>query len=251
MADTPQRGMLRIDDSLLKEIGYELSELTQSERTSLLKSIYETLELRVGMRLSRLMTNEQLDEFERFFNAKDDAGAFHWLEVNFPNYKEIVADEFSKLKNELAATKREAPPHVFICYSRNDKDIAQRLVEEFQRNDIMVWVDHEHVIPGAPDRDLVIRQNIKRSTGVVYIATKEAVTSTDVHDELAIARDYRIPIYALWARGDSWADCVPLGWSRTPYRDGRREKLDTAILAVVLVFAHSIIARLKKTRDDA
>lgn len=102
MADIPQRNGLKIDDSLLQELG--LGSLPQHEKTSLLKHIYETLEMRVGMRLADQMTNEQLDEFERFFNAQDDAGAFHWLETNFPNYKDIVADEFAKLKKEVAAT---------------------------------------------------------------------------------------------------------------------------------------------------
>jgi predicted RNA-binding Zn ribbon-like protein len=102
MADTPPRNGLKIDDSLLQELG--LGSLPQQEKTSLLKHIYETLEMRVGMRLADQMTNEQLDEFERFFNAQDDAGAFRWLETNFPNYKDIVADEFTKLKKEVATT---------------------------------------------------------------------------------------------------------------------------------------------------
>ena len=99
MADAP-RGTLKIDNSLLQELG--LDALPQHEKTNLLKHIYETLEMRVGMRLADQMSNEQLDEFERFFNAQDDAGAFHWLETNFPNYKEIVAEEFEKLKREVA-----------------------------------------------------------------------------------------------------------------------------------------------------
>lgn len=103
MADNttpPQRSALRIDDNLLQELG--LGSLPPEEKSGLLKHIYETLEMRVGMRLADQMTNEQLDEFERFFNAQDDAGAFHWLETNFPNYKDIVADEFNKLKAEVA-----------------------------------------------------------------------------------------------------------------------------------------------------
>jgi predicted RNA-binding Zn ribbon-like protein len=99
MADTT-KGNLRIDDSLLVELG--LATLPQEEKTNLLKHIYETLEMRVGMRLAEQMTNAQLDEFERFFNAQDDAGAFRWLETNFPNYKEIVAEEYAKLKQEIA-----------------------------------------------------------------------------------------------------------------------------------------------------
>lgn len=91
---------IKIDASLLQELG--LATLPDTEKNSLLRHIYETLEMRVGMRLADQMTNEQLDEFEQYFDAKDDAGAFKWLETNFPNYKDIVQDEFDKLKAEIA-----------------------------------------------------------------------------------------------------------------------------------------------------
>ncbi|MEO8104717.1 MAG: DUF5663 domain-containing protein [Candidatus Saccharibacteria bacterium] len=94
--------MLKIDNNLLQEIG--LGALPEVEKNGLLKHIYETLEMRVGMRLADQMTNEQLDEFERYFEAKDDAGAFKWLETNFPNYKDIVQEEFEKLKAEVAGS---------------------------------------------------------------------------------------------------------------------------------------------------
>lgn len=93
---------LKIDDSLLEEVG--LGSLPAHEKPALLKHVYETLEMRVGTRLADQMSDSQLDEFERFFNAQDDAGAFHWLETNFPNYKDIVASEFAKLKGEVAQT---------------------------------------------------------------------------------------------------------------------------------------------------
>ena len=98
--------MIQINDNLLQEIG--LGALPEAERRSLLNHIYETLELRVGMRLADQMTNEQLDEFERYFEAKDDKGAFTWLETNFPNYKDIVQQEFDKLKAEVA----QSAPHI-------------------------------------------------------------------------------------------------------------------------------------------
>lgn len=100
--DNSQKSPLRIDANLLVELG--LGSLPAEEKSGFLKHIYETLEMRVGMRLADQMTNEQLDEFETFYNAKDDNGAFHWLETNFPNYKDIVADEFAKLKAEIAQT---------------------------------------------------------------------------------------------------------------------------------------------------
>src|SRR5258708_33340907 len=94
--------MIKIDYTLLDELG--LGGLPPAEKDSLLKHIYETLEMRVGIRLADQMSNEQLDEFERYFEAKDDAGAFKWLETNFPNYKDIVQQEFDKLKAEVAQT---------------------------------------------------------------------------------------------------------------------------------------------------
>src|SRR5213596_1949249 len=91
--------MLKIDNTLLQEVG--LAGLPEAEKNSFLKHIYETLEMRVGIRLADQMSNQQLDEFEQYFEAKDDAGAFKWLETNFPNYKDIVQQEFDKLKAEV------------------------------------------------------------------------------------------------------------------------------------------------------
>lgn len=91
--------MIRIDESLLKDLGLET--LSSEDKNSLLKHIYETLEMRVGVKLADQMTQEQLDEFEKYFEAKDDAGAFKWLESNFPNYKDIVQSEFEKLRDEI------------------------------------------------------------------------------------------------------------------------------------------------------
>lgn len=101
--------MLKIDNNLLVELG--LGSLPEAEKNSLLKHIYETLEMRVGMRLADQMTNQQLDEFEQYFEAKDDAGAFKWLETNFPNYKDIVQQEFDKLKEEV----RQAAPQILAA----------------------------------------------------------------------------------------------------------------------------------------
>ena len=101
--------MLKIDDNLLQQLG--LGNLPADDKRGLLTHIYETLEMRVGMRLADQMTNEQLDEFEMYFEAKDDAGAFKWLETNFPNYKDIVNEEFEKLKAEVG----QAAPQILAA----------------------------------------------------------------------------------------------------------------------------------------
>ncbi|MEX2014781.1 MAG: DUF5663 domain-containing protein, partial [Candidatus Saccharimonadales bacterium] len=39
-------------------------------------------------------------------NKNDQKGALTWLEGNFPNYKDVVAEELNKLKKEI---KESAP----------------------------------------------------------------------------------------------------------------------------------------------
>ncbi|OGL40715.1 hypothetical protein A3J32_03320 [Candidatus Saccharibacteria bacterium RIFCSPLOWO2_02_FULL_46_7] len=96
--------MFQLDDNLLRELG--LGSLPPAEKNKMLAHIYETLELRVGMKLAEQMTDAQLDEFEKFIDNNDEAGALKWLETNFPNYKQVVADELEKLKTEI---KDQAP----------------------------------------------------------------------------------------------------------------------------------------------
>lgn len=96
--------MFKLDDNFLHELG--LGTLPAAEKNKMLAHIYETLEMRVGMKLAEQMSNEQLDEFEGFIDRNDEAGALKWLETNFPDYKKVVADELESLKNEI---KRAAP----------------------------------------------------------------------------------------------------------------------------------------------
>jgi hypothetical protein len=93
--------MFQLDDNLLQELG--LGGLPVSEKNKMLGHIYETLELRVGMRLAEQMSDNQLDEFEGFIDRNDEPGALHWLETNFPDYKKVVAEELEKLKGEIKA----------------------------------------------------------------------------------------------------------------------------------------------------
>ena len=94
--------MFKLDDNLLKELG--LGALPTQEKNRMLSHIYETLEMRVGMKLAEQMTNQQLDEFEAYIDRNDEPGALKWLETNFPNYKQVVADELEALKAEIKAS---------------------------------------------------------------------------------------------------------------------------------------------------
>jgi len=101
--------MFKLDDNLLKELG--LGALSADEKNKMLAHIYETLEMRVGMKLAERMTNEQLDEFEGFIDKNDEAGALKWLETNFPDYKQVVAEQLEKLKAEV----KQAAPQIIAA----------------------------------------------------------------------------------------------------------------------------------------
>lgn len=94
--------MYKLDNNFLKELG--LDGLPAAEKNKMLAHIYETLEMRVGIKLASKMSDAQLDEFESFINRNDQKGALHWLETNFPNYKDVVAEELDKLKKEVKAS---------------------------------------------------------------------------------------------------------------------------------------------------
>lgn len=94
--------MFKLDNALLEELG--LGTLPAEEKNRMLTHIYETLEMRVGMKLAEQMSNEQLDEFESYIDKNDEQGALKWLETNFPNYKQVVSEELDKLKSEIKAS---------------------------------------------------------------------------------------------------------------------------------------------------
>ena len=114
--------MFKLDNNLLIELG--LGDLPPLEKNRLLAQIYETLEMRVGIKLAEGMSDQQLDEFETLMPLPTDTPeaqkekegqAHNWLETNFPNYKQVVAEELTKLKEEVKA----AAPQIMASVQAN------------------------------------------------------------------------------------------------------------------------------------
>ena len=93
--------MFKLDNDILVTLG--LGALPPEEKNKMLAHIYDTLEMRVGMKLAEQMSEQQLSDFEKFIDSNDESGALKWLETNFPNYKQVVADELEKLKSEISS----------------------------------------------------------------------------------------------------------------------------------------------------
>lgn len=129
--------MFQLDDNFLQDVG--LSGLPEDQKQAFLQHIYEELELRVGTKLSEGLNEQQMSEFESFVDQNEDKvrnwfnenmpdyasrqdfvqlseaapdntpelailceyGSLKWLELNRPDYRQVVAEELETLKNEI------------------------------------------------------------------------------------------------------------------------------------------------------
>lgn len=132
--------MFQLDDTFLADVG--LADLPEAEKQPFLQHIYQELELRVGTRLSEGMTDEQLAQFESIIDRKMDVvepwlaqyvpnytadpaflqmqqatqlalndpalrseyASTKWLELNRPNYRDVVKQVLDDLKREIRSS---------------------------------------------------------------------------------------------------------------------------------------------------
>lgn len=97
--------MISLDFEWLHGLG--LGALSEEDKRSLLRSVYEELETRVGARLAEGMTLEQLLEFEAFMDAGDEQGAKQWLDDNAPDHTKIPQVVLDEIGEELRSRSDE------------------------------------------------------------------------------------------------------------------------------------------------
>jgi hypothetical protein len=85
--------MFKLDDKFLEELG--LGDLPPEQKQAFLQHIYSELEMRVGERLTEGMSDELLDEFGYFVDMNAD-GMNKWFAENLPDYAD--RDDFKQLK---------------------------------------------------------------------------------------------------------------------------------------------------------
>ena len=72
--------------------------MPEGQKQEFLDYIQEELEIRIGERISKGLTEVQLNEFDMI---TDQAEATKWLEKNRPDYREIVTRTIEELKQEI------------------------------------------------------------------------------------------------------------------------------------------------------
>lgn len=89
---------MQFDENFLQEMG--LSAMPEDQKQAFLNYVKEELEVRIGERISKGLTEVQLNEFDLIDNQAD---ATEWLEKNRPDYREIVARTIEEMKAEIRA----------------------------------------------------------------------------------------------------------------------------------------------------
>lgn len=76
--------------------------MPEDQKQAFLKYVQEELEVRIGERISKGLTEVQLNEFDLI---TDQAEATKWLEKNRPDYREIVTRTIEEMKSEIRANR--------------------------------------------------------------------------------------------------------------------------------------------------
>ncbi len=93
---------MKFDEHFLQEMGLE--QMPENQKQDFLNYLQEELEVRIGERISRGLSEPQLNEFDMI---TDQAAATRWLEVNRPDYREIVNRTIEEMKAEIRANRAQ------------------------------------------------------------------------------------------------------------------------------------------------
>ena len=91
---------MQFDEKFLQEMG--LASMPEEQKRAFLDYVQEELEVRIGERISKGLTETQLNEFDMI---SDTVEAAAWLEKNRPDYREIVNRTIEEMKQEIRANR--------------------------------------------------------------------------------------------------------------------------------------------------
>lgn len=100
----------------------------------------------------------------------------------------------------------KAVDHVFISYSRNDRDYVTKLADWFEGHGVKVWFDHD--IDYGAKWEAEIQNKLETSTVVIVVMSKSARGSSWVGREIDQARQRQIPIFPVLLEPDGIVDRI-------------------------------------------
>ena len=87
---------MNFDEQFLTDMG--LSAMPENQKQAFLDYIQEELAVRIGERIAKGLTEEQLKEFDQLETPAQSA---EWLEKNRPDFREIVDRTIEEMKQAI------------------------------------------------------------------------------------------------------------------------------------------------------
>lgn len=127
--------MFRLDEQFLKDLG--LDSLPEEQKKPFLQHIYSELELRVGTRLSDGLSDAQLEEFEKIID-RDMEKIQEWLAAHAPNYPQDETfrklQEATKLESSNPRLIAEFTATKWLEVNRPDyRDVVAKVLEDLKQ----------------------------------------------------------------------------------------------------------------------
>ncbi len=92
---------IRVDEAFLEKVG--LTSMPEDEKVAFTELAQAELETRVGQGLGKLLTDDELKEFE---GITDAGAASSWLAQHAPTYREMTLRVFKDFQKELADERK-------------------------------------------------------------------------------------------------------------------------------------------------
>ncbi|MGW3123696.1 WD40 domain-containing protein [Streptomyces sp. NPDC001107] len=126
--------------------------------------------------------------------------------------------------------------HVFLCYSRQDREDVHRLKEQLAGEQFNAWIDLADILPSSEWRKAVA-DGIRRSDALLFVVSPESVRSSVCAEELALAVGYGKRIIPLLHRPVPRAD-MPEALSARHWTQGGDLQTLVRVLGLDLKRAH-------------
>ena len=91
---------MNFDEQFLIDMG--LAAMPENQKQAFLDYIQEELEVRIGERIAKGLTEEQLREFDQLTTPAESAA---WLEKNRPDFREIVDRTIEEMKQAIVKNR--------------------------------------------------------------------------------------------------------------------------------------------------
>jgi serine/threonine protein kinase len=106
---------------------------------------------------------------------------------------------------------QSTPQHLFISYSRRDKEFAKQLQQHMKDGGFQVWIDD--AIEHGDQWFNEIHEAIKTCAAFLVIMSPEAEQSEWVQKEILLAKRYKKPVFPLLLSGDEFAILIDIQYA--------------------------------------